>query len=111
VIVIEKLCYQIILTQVYYLISVTILSFKPFDDPKKLKLELFNEITMLMILICIMGFSDIVPTLEQQFLVGYVCSAIILVHLAINIFLIFRVTYKGLAMYLKLFRLKQQAKK
>ena len=110
-IVIDKLCYQVIITQVYYLISVSILSLRPFDDPNKLKLELFNEITMLMILMCIMGFSDIVPTLQQQFVVGYVCSAIILVHLAINMFLILRVTYKGLAMYLKLFRLRHKAKK
>jgi hypothetical protein len=85
----------------------SILSLRPFDDPNKLKLELLNEIAMLMILMCMMGFSDIVPTLKQQFVVGYVCSAIILVHLAINMFLILRITYKGVAMYLKRFCLRQ----
>ena len=102
----DKLCYQFIAVQVYYLASVWIIGYlRPFDDPSVLKTEIFNEVVMLMILMCMIGFSDIVPTVESQFIVGYICSFIIGFHLVANILLIAKVSVKGLIMRIKKWRL------
>jgi hypothetical protein len=61
----DKLCYQIIAVQLYYLVSVWIIGYlRPFDDPSVFKTEIFNEIVMLLILMCMIGFSDVVPSVE-----------------------------------------------
>lgn len=105
VILTDKLCYQIIFAQLFYTVSVWVHGYvRPFDDPGVFRMEIFNEIVMLLILMCMIGFSDIVPSIEGQFVVGYVCSLIIVMHLGVNLILIFKISVKGLIMSVKKWR-------
>ena len=49
------------------------------------RLEIFNEIVLMLIMYTFMCFSDFVPLVETQFQVGYVSCGLVVFHLLVNL--------------------------
>lgn len=60
---------------------------------------------------CMIGFSEIVPDVNAQYMVGYFCSTIILLHLLVNMLIILIVTVKGILLKCKRHRYHKQLRK
>jgi hypothetical protein len=88
-----------------------ILGSKPFEEPFTLKMEYFNEVMIVAVMYCMMTFSDAVPQVESQFLFGYACCLLVLVHLMINLFFILSGTLKHLKRHIKKCSKKQKQRK
>ena len=88
-----------------------ILGSKPFENPFTLKMEYFNEVMIVVVMYCMMTFSDAVPQVETQSLFGYVCCFLVLVHLMINLFFILWGTLKHLKRHINKCRKKQKQRK
>lgn len=62
----------------------------------KSKIEYFNEIIILCVLYTILTFSPWVSDLDVKFYVGYWTISFIVIHLAVNMLLILRSTFRTL---------------
>jgi hypothetical protein len=58
---------------------------KPFLERRATILEYFNECMIQCILYCMIAFTDFVRDMEAKIQVGYVCCALIGLHLAVNL--------------------------
>ena len=62
-----------------------ILGERPFEDPFQLKMEYFNEVMIMVVMYCMMTFSDAVPKVESQLVFGYACCFLVVAHLIVNL--------------------------
>ena len=65
----------------------------PFKLHSKNKTELFNEVILMFVMYTIICFSPFVPDLEVKHGIGYLCMAIISVHLLVNLVNMGRFSY------------------
>ena len=64
--------------------------------------EFINESVLLLIMYCTFVFCDFLDDAKTKFQLGYVFSGIILTHLAVNIFFIFRRSIRAAKRKMKL---------
>ena len=64
--------------------------------------EFINESVMLLIMYCAFVFCDFLDDAKTKFQLGYVFSGIILAHLVVNIFFIFRRSIRAVKRKMKL---------
>ena len=57
---------------------------EPFHSNKKSRTEIFNEVTLMMIMYSIICFSPLVPDVKVRFQLGYICIIAISLHLLVN---------------------------
>jgi hypothetical protein len=57
-------------------------------------MEYFNEVMIMFVLYNFICFTDWQPDLEIQFQQGYVACGIVIIHIGINLFLMFRTNIK-----------------
>ena len=99
VIVNQVLIWQIMLMASQIVASVIIIgNVRPYRHPSKRKIEIFNEIILMVVMYTIICFSDLVPNIEARFTIGYVCMATISTHLGVNFIIIGKTTYNKIRM-------------
>ena len=77
---------------------------KPFAGGVKANtLEMFNECVLLLIMYTMICFTDLVPTIEIRFGVGYVSCALVLIHLLVNLMIMLSESVKKTFMCIKRF--------
>ena len=74
----------------------------PYKTTKANKIELLNEVLTMFIMYHIFCFTDYVPEEEMRYRLGYSCLAFNFVHLALNIYHIFKDQIKELNQSMKL---------
>ena len=75
------------------IIQVIIVGMNVFKDSSKRRLEYFNELILMMTMYTIICYSPWVQDVELKFYIGYVTIGFVILHLVINLFLIFRTTF------------------
>lgn len=98
---------QIVLLNLLNLFSMIYLGyFSPFKTKFRNRLEIFNEVTVLMSSFYMMCFTDLVGTLEAQSTMGWVMIVTIVLNSLINISIVLYVGGKGLYLiFVKYYRL------
>ena len=74
--------------------QVIIIGTGAYESGSKARTEWFNEVVLMSTLYTIMCFSPLVQDVATKFYIGYVCIAIVISHLLLNIGIIFYVTLK-----------------
>ena len=92
----DNFAFQIVLITGQTLISVVILSFiQAFQSKQRYRMELFNEIILMLTLYTIMCFSDwLYGNVEIKLKIGYVACALVAFHFLLNLSLIIVTTVK-----------------
>ena len=75
------------------ILQVIIVGMGVFKDSSKRRLEYFNELILMMTMYTIICYSPWVQDVELKFYIGYVTIGFVILHLVINLFLIFRTTF------------------
>ena len=57
---------------------------EPFQSNNKSRSEIFNEVTLMVIMYSIICFSPLVPDVEVRFQLGYICIIAISLHFLVN---------------------------
>ena len=84
---------------------------KVFESNRRTKMEYFNECSLMLTVYTVTCFTPFIPEAPTQFLTGYATIFFVLVQLVINLFVIFKSTYKFAKFKLLLcLRKKQLAK-
>ena len=84
---------QIILIWVQSMISVAILSYiRAFQNKQRHRMEIFNEIILVLTLYTIMCFSDWLGDVELKMKIGYMACAFVGFHFLLNLVLIIKTT-------------------
>ena len=58
-------------------------------DKRLNTIEYFNEAMIMMVMYCLICFTDFVPDLETRSLMGYVCEFFVIFHIAFNLSFLF----------------------
>jgi hypothetical protein len=85
-----------------------IIGYIEFDSRWKRNSEFFNEITLMLMLYCIICFSPFVPNPYARQFIGYWCCVIVSTHLAINLTIMSCSTARELILRLKLWLARNQ---
>jgi len=89
--------WQIALMTLTIITQVIILGrLQPFELPSKTKYELFSEVVVMLVMYHLICFTPFVPDVDMRFKLGYSVSAIVIVHLAVSMAILLRVTYLDL---------------
>ena len=64
------------------------LSWNPFEEPHRKKIEYFNEIVLMLVLYSLVCYSKFVLDVEVKFQMGYVIVVIIYSHILISFIII-----------------------
>ena len=72
-----------------------LLNFTPFEDPLPLDLEIFNEVTTIMLLYHVTCFTEFIPSALTHALIGYSFLALMLGNMAVHLFFLSRSSIKG----------------
>ena len=83
----------------------------PFKLRSKINTELFNEVILMFVMYTIICFSPFVPDLEVKHGIGYICMAIISIHLLVNLVSIGRFTYDRIRRDCMIKKRRQEYKK
>ena len=89
----DHLIFQIYIMAAQILVQVTVVGSKVFLTRAKSRLEYFNEFILMMVLYTIFTFSPWVDDVNVVFYIGYITISIVALHLLVNLFLIFAVTF------------------
>lgn len=72
-----------------------LLNFTPFEDALPLDLEIFNEVTTIMLLYHVTCFTEFIPSALTHVLIGYSFLALMLGNMAVHLFFLSRSSIKG----------------
>ena len=89
----KVLIWQIFIMSSQIILQVIIVGMNVFKDSSKRRLEYFNELILMMTMYTIICYSPWVQDVELKFYIGYVTIGFVILHLVINLFLIFRGTF------------------
>ena len=70
------------------LVLVYLVYYRPLESPFANRMEIMNECTVLLLLYCLVCFSDFVPSEETRYLIGYVYMAVNLINILIHLSLL-----------------------
>ena len=84
------------------IIQVNIIGAGVFLDSSKRRTEYFNECILMLTVYTFVCFTPFVPDVETKFYIGYVSIFIVILHLVVNIFIIFRPTVHSAKLKCKL---------
>lgn len=91
----DILAIQIVLQTFSVIIAVTIISnLDVYQESSQRRLELMNEVVIMLALYCTMCFSPMIEDIDTKFQLGYVSCIIVGTHLIANLFFITRNTIK-----------------
>ena len=68
----------------------------PFKDMLLNKLEIFNESTVILVIIGCLAFTDFLQDAELKHTMGWVVIGIILFNILLNIYIMMRTTYRAI---------------
>jgi len=89
--------WQIALMTMTIIVQVIILGrLQPFMWPSKTKYELFSEVVVMLVMYHLICFTPFVPDVDMRFRLGYSVCAIVIVHLAVSMGILLRITYLDL---------------
>ena len=75
------------------------------------RMEAFNEVKLLLIMYHMLCFTNLGPDPETKYMIGYSCSATLILGTAINMFMMIVTPIKGLKLYCKIRSHKKRALK
>ena len=85
----DVLAIQIVLQTFSVIIAVTIISYADvYEESSQRRLELINEVVIMLALYCTMCFSPMIEDINTKFQIGYVSCIIVGTHLLANLFFI-----------------------
>ena len=84
---------------------------RPFEEDIANKLDMFNEVTTVVLLYMIYNFSDLIPDEENRYLVGYFFVAILFINLSVHLTLIGISIFRDLRDKFKEWHVKCQKRK
>ena len=80
---------------------------EPYTTKYEQRMEIANEFIILMVLYVYMCFSDFVPLPETKFMLGFVCCAVVVLHMLFNLGVIMYVNVTDVREKLSTRRLKK----
>ena len=105
------LIWQIFIMAAQIIIQVIIIGSGTFLWREKARMEYFNEFILMQTMYTILCFSPFVPDVKTKFYLGYVTITIVCLHLAVNLFSIFKSTFHGIKFKCKKRIMKNKFKK
>ena len=84
---------------------------RPFEEGIANRLDMFNEVTTVVLLYMIYNFSDLIPDEENRYLVGYLFVAILFINLSVHLTLIGKSIFQDLRNKFKEWHVKCQKMK
>lgn len=81
--------------------AVYLLHYRPFKEPLLLYLEIFNEVTAMVLLNIIFGFTDLVPEVLMQFLIGWLFVGVVVINIVVHLFFLVQTTVVDLRLNCK----------
>ena len=94
-------CYEYLIAQIYLvwaqcIIALLIIEFaRPFNTQSERRMEIFNEINLMLVLYTMMCFTPLVPSIETRLLIGWVACGLVASHLFINLSIMLRSSIIG----------------
>lgn len=76
-------------------------NFLPFTSKELNVLELFNEITILVVGYHLLTFSPLVPEAEVRYKMGFVCSGVVLLNVAVNLTMLVKTRIASICLKIK----------
>lgn len=89
----KVLIWQIFIMSSQIIFQVIIVGMNVFKENSKRRLEYFNELVLMMTMYTMLCYSPWIHDVELKFYIGYVTIGFVILHLVINLFLIFRSTF------------------
>ena len=88
-----------------------IISFSVYESKFKTKMEYFNEIILMLTMYTIMCYTPFIFDVPTKHKIGYVTIAVVVLHLFVNFFFIFRESYKSMFLKCRYYKLRKANKK
>ena len=70
-----------------------LLNFSPFQESLPLRLEIFNEITTVLLLYTVTCFTNFVPDVHTQVFIGYFFICLMIANMAAHLFFLLRSSF------------------
>lgn len=93
------------------IVQLIIISLSVYESKFKTKMEYFNEIILILTMYTIMCYTPFIFSVPTKQKIGYITIAIVVFHLLVNLFFIFRVSYKSIYLKCRYYKLRQANKK
>ena len=83
--------YDVLIGQIFLIwgqstIALFIIEFtRPFKTQAERRMEIFNEVILMLVLYTMMCFTDFVPEIETKMLIGWVACTLVALHFSINL--------------------------
>lgn len=90
--------------------TIFLLTFRPFEEPLMQSLEVFNEITGLVLLYHVLYFTPILPSVVMQAKIGYSFIICMGANMATHLFFLLRATFRDCNRKYKAKKAKKKAK-
>ena len=72
--------------------AIYLLQYRPYVSPLLFYLEIFNELTAIVLLNIIFGFTDLVPEVKIQYMIGWLFVGVIVINISVHLFFLVKTT-------------------
>ena len=91
-----------------FITAIFLLHYRPYVSPLLFYLEIFNEITAMVLLNIIFGFTDLVPEVKIQYMIGRLFVGVILINISVHLFFLVKTTAVDLKLNCKKKQIERQ---